>query len=104
MFVRATRWFLIGAPAVAGILLLIFGTAGAISEAFGMTLIGIALLIWMSNWFIRMTFEDRGRDREASAREERARAQRTAIDRAQRPPGTPPHTVRRLTRRPRRPQ
>jgi hypothetical protein len=69
MLTRATRWFVIAAPLVAGILLLIFGTAGAISEAFGLTLIGIALMVWMWNWFVRMSFAEDTREKESRARE-----------------------------------
>ncbi len=103
MLTRAARWFLIGAPAVAGILLLIFGTAGSISVAFGVTLIAIAALVWLSNWFIRMSFDDRGRQIETEARERRAREQRVALARRKRadPPKHPPRT--KLGRRPRRP-
>jgi hypothetical protein len=82
-FISAGRWFLIGAPAVAGVLLLIFGTEGSISVAFGVTLIGIAPLIWLSNWFIRMTFADDNREQETQAREQRATDQLAAARRAQ---------------------
>jgi len=65
MTVRATRWFLITAPVVAGILVLIFGTAGSISTTFGIVLIGIGPIVWMWNWLIRMSFvaDDRARNR-----------------------------------------
>jgi hypothetical protein len=58
MLVRATRWFLIGAPVVAGILVLIFGTAGSISTTFGIVLIGIGPIVWMWNWLVRMSFDE----------------------------------------------
>ena len=106
MIVRATRWFLIVAPILAGVMLLVFGTAGAVSQAFGVTLIGIAAMVWMVNWFIRMTFDDDARDKETLAREERAREQRLALQ--PRPvapaPHHPAHKLGRLGRRRRRPQ
>jgi hypothetical protein len=105
MLTRAVRWFLIAAPVVAGVVLLIFGTAGAISEAFGITLIGIAPIVWMWNWFIRMSFDEQSRERESEAREQRVREQRRL---RQTPPPrkpAPPHPPHRLgPRRPRRPQ
>jgi hypothetical protein len=102
--IRAARWFLIGAPGVAGILLLIFGTAGSISVAFGATLIGLSPLIWLANWFVRMTFDDDSREQESDARERRGLEQRAQRERAKR---HPPHRTapRRLgQRRRRRPQ
>jgi fatty acid desaturase len=102
MLTRATRWFLIAAPGLAGILLLIFGTAGATSQAFGLTLIAIAVMVWLWNWFIRMSFDDQGREREAWEREERAREQR--LHRQPSQPAPPPgHPPRKLSRRQRRP-
>jgi hypothetical protein len=127
MLTRLTRWFLIAAPLVAGVLLLILGTAGAISTAFGVTLIGIAAIVWMWNWFIRMSFNDRAREHETRDREERAsegqrlreqradderrarersaRAQRETAERASRPgsPAEPHRLARKPVRRPRRP-
>ncbi len=99
------RWLVIGAPAVAGIVLLIFGTAGGISVAFGITLIGITALIWMSNWFIRMSFDDHGRERETQEREARAVEQGLARKRAKRAKRTAAHrdAPRRLGGRRRRP-
>jgi hypothetical protein len=124
MFVRLLRWFLIVAPVVAGVLLLILGTAGAISTAFGVTLIGIAAIVWMWNWFIRMSFNDSARERETEAREERAsegqrvreqqahdeqrvrdrqaRDERAALERPKASSGSH-RPAPRLTRRPRRP-
>jgi hypothetical protein len=58
MLVRITRWSLILAPVVAGVLVLVLGTAGSISTLFGVFLIGIAPIIWMWNWFVRMAFEE----------------------------------------------
>lgn len=58
MGIRATRWFLIAAPVVAGILVLLLGTAGTISITFGIVLIGIGPMAWLWNWLIRMSFED----------------------------------------------
>jgi hypothetical protein len=58
VLVRVTRWFMIGAPVVAGILVLILGTAGSISTTFGIVLIGIGPIIWMWNWLIRMSFDE----------------------------------------------
>jgi hypothetical protein len=73
MTVRATRWFLITAPVVAGILVLIFGTAGSISTTFGIVLIGIGPIVWMWNWLIRMSFvaDDRARKPSAPDQEDR---------------------------------
>lgn len=102
MLGSATRWFMIAAPAVAGVVLLIFGTAGATSVAFGVTLIGLAPIIWMWNWFIRMSFDDHDRDKETSAREQRAREQRERMQRSKRPP-LPPHPTSKLGRPRRRP-
>ncbi|WP_249011388.1 hypothetical protein [Conexibacter sp. DBS9H8] len=113
----AIRWFLIIAPAVAGVVLMIFGTAGTISTAFGVTLIVIALMLWLWNWFIRMSFletlaprphppaaadppEDVASVPPGLPRTERPR--RAAAPRPQ-SPARPPHTPPRLTRRPRRP-
>lgn len=70
MLTRVTRWFLIMAPVVAGAALLIFGTAGGISVAFGIVLIGMGPVIWMWNWFIRMSFDE---EREKEARRQAAR-------------------------------
>jgi len=61
MIVRTTRWFLIAAPVVAGILVLIFGTAGSISTAFGIVLIGIGPIVWLWNWLVRMSFGEDAR-------------------------------------------
>jgi hypothetical protein len=107
---RTSRWILIGAPAVAGILLLIFGTEGSISVAFGVTLIGISPLIWLANWFVRMTFDDYGPERDTRAREQRATDQlaraRRDRDRAKRDPAhrkaPPTSSLRGPLRRPRR--
>lgn len=67
MVTRATRWFSIAAPVVAGILVLILGTAGSISTTFGVVLIGLGPIIWMWNWLIRMSLDDE-RDDEPPAR------------------------------------
>jgi hypothetical protein len=80
MLTRATRWFLIAAPAIGGAMLLIFGTAGPTSQAFGWTLIGIAVTVWMSNFFIRMTFDEDKFEREAADREKRAVAQQNRLE------------------------
>ena len=115
MLTRATRWFVIGAPALAGILLLVFGTAGATSQAFGWTLIAIAAMVWMSNWFIRMTFDEDKFERESREREARAEQQFRLLHPPE-PPAAPPHpphaphvlgplrSVGRLARRPPRPR
>jgi hypothetical protein len=96
MLTRLIRWFLIAAPAIAGGLLLIFGTAGATSEAFGWTLIGIAALVWLSNFFIRMTFDEDKFEREAHERELRAEAQQRRLERREPPelPEPPEHARR----------
>jgi hypothetical protein len=103
MLARVMRWFLIGAPALAGILLLILGTAGSISVAFGVTLIGISALIWMSNWFIRMTFSDHRPEKDTQAREQRADEQRRKRERAK-APAPPRHPQRPSGAQPRRPR
>lgn len=72
MLVRSTRLFLIIVPAAAGIALLIFGTAGGISTAFGVSLIGIAAIVWMWNWLVRISFDWEDRDKEERERESRA--------------------------------
>jgi hypothetical protein len=100
MFVRAIRWFLIAAPVLAGILVLIFGTAGSISVSFGIVLIGIGFVVWMWNWFVRMSFDDHDQPRSAPADEQ----QRNEAQPSQRvhPSPTPDHPRKKLTRAPRR--
>jgi hypothetical protein len=100
MLVRAARWFLIGAPVLAGILVLIFGTAGSISITFGIVLIGIGPIIWLWNWLVRMSFEE---DDRAGAPAERER-QDPGPHRQEQPPGHARHrhSRRRATRLPRR--
>jgi len=71
MLTRATRWFLITGPVVAGILVLIFGTAGTVSVTLGIVLIGIGPIVWLWNWFIRMSFDDY-EEREQQRKAERA--------------------------------
>jgi hypothetical protein len=100
MLVRATRWFLIAAPVVAGILVLIFGTAGSISTSFGIVLIGIGFVVWMWNWFVRMSFDDDDQARNAPAREQKGHEAQPS-QRLHREPA-PHHRRRKLTRRPRR--
>jgi hypothetical protein len=74
MLVRIIRWFCIAAPLVAGVALIVFGTAGGISVAFGATLIGVALTVWIWNVFVRMSFAETTREREAVARENQPRS------------------------------
>ena len=109
MLIRTTRWSLITAPAVAGVALLIFGTAGSISAAFGVFLIGLAPIIWMWNWFLRMSFADDEREQETARREQRARDRGVERAGAPRPPARParartprraPHQPQRRRRRP----
>jgi hypothetical protein len=106
---RAVRWSLIIAPVLAGIALLIFGTAGGISTGFGITLIGIGAIVWLWNWFLRMAFDEEA-DKQAERDRERAeRAQSSASDAPARPPHEhpppraplprPPHEHPRPTRR-----
>jgi hypothetical protein len=97
MLVRATRWFLIGAPVVGGVLVLIFGTAGSISTSFGIVLIGIGPIIWLWNCFGRMSFDDDDRTSKTAPREELDHE----AQRPQRPNGqaVPRHLRRRMTRR-----
>ena len=103
MLARTTRWLLISTPVLAGIVVLIAGTARAISVAFGIPLISIGGLVWMSNWFIRLSFDDHGRRVETIERESRAREQRTRLNRAQRA-AAHRDAPRDLTKRRRRPQ
>jgi hypothetical protein len=100
MLVRVTRWFLIAAPVVAGILVLIFGTAGSISTSFGIVLIGIGLVVWMWNWFVRMSFGDDDEARDAPEREQQGHEAQPSQP-LHREPG-PHHHRRKLTRSPRR--
>jgi hypothetical protein len=100
MLVRATRWFLITAPVVAGILVLIFGTAGSISISFGIVLIGIGFVIWMWNWFVRMSFDENDDAKNAPGREQQGREEH-APQRLHRE-AAPGHPRRKLTRTPRR--
>lgn len=100
MLVRVTRWFLIAAPVVAGILVLIFGTAGSISTSFGIVLIGIGFVVWMWNWFVRMSFDDDDQARNEPKPEQQDHEAQPS-QRLHREP-TPHHHRRNLTRRPRR--
>lgn len=78
MLTRALRWFLIVAPVLAGVLVLILGTAGSISVTFGIVLIGIGPTVWMWNWFLRMSFDDYDDREQARTAEQEAK---------RRPPG-----------------
>ena len=98
MLVRATRWFLITAPVVAGILVIVLGTAGSISTTFGIVLIGIGPIVWMWNWLVRMSFEE---EPASERRTPRARPEQPAEERPHRQPA-PGHDAAKLTRRPRR--
>ncbi len=93
MFVRFVRWFLILAPVLAGVLLLIFGTDGAISSTFGMVLIGIGPIVWMWNWFLRMSFDEEDRKEQERQDEQRRRASQSQQPR-QRSPLRPPESPR----------
>jgi hypothetical protein len=90
MTARAIRWFLILAPVLAGVVLLIVGSAESVSTAFGIVLIGIGPIIWMWNWFIRMSFDE---EREKAERRENAARTRES-ERTREPetrvPETPP--------------
>jgi hypothetical protein len=100
MIVRATRWFLISAPVVAGILVLIFGTAGSISTTFGIVLIGIGPIVWMWNWLVRMSFGDDDGARQPPTREQQGHeAQSSHL--VHREPA-PSHSRKKLTRPPRK--
>jgi len=101
MLVRATRWFMIVAPVAAGILVLILGTAGSISTTFGIVLIGLGPIIWMWNFFLRMSFDEEDEapeppvpERQALERQPRSRLHRAPAGRHPRP---------KLSRLPRRP-
>jgi hypothetical protein len=100
MLVRGIRWFLIAAPVVAGILVLILGTAGSISTSFGIVLIGIGFVVWMWNWFVRMSFSDDDQERNAPAREQPGHEAQPS-QRLHREPA-PHHHRRKLTRAPRK--
>src|ERR1700722_10517916 len=100
MLVRATRWFLIAAPVVAGILVLIFGTAGSISISFGIVLIGIGFVIWMWNWFVRMSFDENDEVRNPPESEEQSHEEHAPQPLHRE--ATPGHARRKLTRAPRR--
>jgi hypothetical protein len=130
MIVRVTRWFLITAPVVAGIIVLIFGTAGGISTTFGVVLIGIGPIVWLWNWLIRMSFaeddraseDNRVTEGDRTSEDDRTRNGDRASedDRARKPPTpeqqgpkthspqqvhhepAPHHHRRKLTRPPRR--
>jgi len=97
MIVRTTRRLLIAGPVVAGIVVMIFGTAGSISTTFGIVLIGIGPIVWMWSWLIRMSFDEDDRVRKPTGREEQGHAeppQRIHHERA------PPHPRKTLTQRP----
>jgi hypothetical protein len=100
MVAHVTRWFLIAAPVVAGIMVLIFGTAGSISTTFGIVLIGIGPIVWMWNWFVRMSFEEERSASEPPAREEPEHKEQPSQH--VHPEPAPGHTRKQLTRRPRR--
>jgi len=68
MIVRTTRRLLIAGPVVAGIVVMIFGTAGSISTTFGIVLIGIGPIVWMWSWLIRMSFDEDDRVRKPTGR------------------------------------
>ncbi|MBO0768843.1 MAG: hypothetical protein J2O48_09195, partial [Solirubrobacterales bacterium] len=76
------------APLVAGALVLVFGTAGSISVILGWVLMGLTPIIWLWDWFVRISFDADDRDKEAAARERRCREQRLALERRRR---GPPH-------------
>jgi hypothetical protein len=88
---RVTRWSLIITPILAGIALLIFGTAGGISVGFGITLIGIGPIVWMWNWLLRMAFDEEAEKQAASERARAERAQSAVTE--QPPPGEPPTDI-----------
>jgi hypothetical protein len=93
---RIARWSLVLAPMIAGVALLIFGTAGGISTGFGITLIGIGPMVWLWNWFIRMAFTEEADKRAAleREREEREREQRERRDAKRHVPPPDPHVHR----------
>jgi hypothetical protein len=100
MLVRATRWFLVAAPVLAGILVMIFGTAGSISTTFGIVLIGIGPIVWMWNWLVQMSFDDDDRPSRPAPPEQQTH-QEQCPQRPNREPA-PRHPRRKLTRVPRR--
>jgi hypothetical protein len=102
MLVRAIRWFLIAAPVVAGILVLILGTAGSISTSFGIVLIGIGLVVWMWNWFVRMSFSDDDDEKPAPATAPERQRHEAHPSQRLHPEPAPRHSRRKLTPPPRR--
>jgi hypothetical protein len=91
---------LIAAPVVAGIVVLFLGTAGSISTSFGIVLIGIGFVVWMWNWFVRMSFGDDDDARNAPTPEQRGHEAQPSR-RLHREPTTR-HPRRKSTRAPRR--
>jgi hypothetical protein len=77
---RATRLWLPLAIAVAGVVLIVVGGGdvrstsfagfGSSTAALGLVLIGVALIVWMVNWLLRLGVKsNRDRERDEAARE-----------------------------------
>ncbi len=65
-----TRTALPLAVAIAGVVLLFLGHGRTAAAGAGVVLLGAALIVWMINWFFRMSIEsNKDRDREEEARE-----------------------------------
>jgi drug/metabolite transporter (DMT)-like permease len=78
MLLKATRLWLPIAIAVAGVVLIVLGRASlstkssthAVLSAAGVSLLIVALIVWMINWMFRMSVaSNRDRDREEAARD-----------------------------------
>jgi hypothetical protein len=104
MLVRFTRWSLITAPVVAGVLVLILGTAGSISTLFGWFLICLAPIVWMWNWLVRMSFNEDNAEHESPVANRRDDEPTPIPKTPQRhhQDVVPHHARQRLTRPPRR--
>lgn len=66
----ATRVWLPLLIALAGVIAIVLGRGHTALAATGVVLLGVALMVWMTNWLFRMSVEsNRDRDREEAARE-----------------------------------
>ena len=65
-----TRIWLPVAIAIAGVVAIVIGHGHTPTAAAGVVLLGVALIVWMTNWLFRMSLEsNRDREREEEARE-----------------------------------
>jgi len=66
----AIRIWLPLAIALAGVVSIVIGRGRTALAATGVVLLGVALMVWMTNWLFRMSVESNGdREREEEARE-----------------------------------